>query len=244
MHQANRNLIVRVAKALGVGAEKFYCNIERYGNTSSASMLIAALGVVTGGGIPGRQAGGLRRVWGGLPLGRRHRRGPLTGLGRALQFRDVTKHTRRSLFRSLSALPALALRGQEKPCPPIRALTKGPKFHWFGYYRQARVRSLRPLCAVHGERLRESQTCGGRRDPGGDDRPRRRRPVDRTRDQPRLVLAARLHAAMVARVEDGSHLERSRRRPLRLPTYSTSRRASAAPCRARSTPSVRTVSGR
>ena len=42
LHQANRNLIVRVARALGVDAEKFYCNIERYGNTSSASMLIAA----------------------------------------------------------------------------------------------------------------------------------------------------------------------------------------------------------
>jgi 3-oxoacyl-[acyl-carrier-protein] synthase-3 len=27
---------------LGVPAERFYCNIERFGNTSSASMLIAA----------------------------------------------------------------------------------------------------------------------------------------------------------------------------------------------------------
>ena len=42
MHQANRNLIVRVAQALGVPAEKFYCNIAHCGNTSSASMLIAA----------------------------------------------------------------------------------------------------------------------------------------------------------------------------------------------------------
>ena len=42
MHQANQNLIVRVADALGVSAEKFYSNIRRYGNTSSASMLIAA----------------------------------------------------------------------------------------------------------------------------------------------------------------------------------------------------------
>jgi 3-oxoacyl-[acyl-carrier-protein] synthase III len=42
MHQANQNLIVRVADALGVAAEKFYSNIRRYGNTSSASMLIAA----------------------------------------------------------------------------------------------------------------------------------------------------------------------------------------------------------
>lgn len=42
MHQANQNLIDRVAKALEVGPEKFYSNIARYGNTSSASMLIAA----------------------------------------------------------------------------------------------------------------------------------------------------------------------------------------------------------
>jgi 3-oxoacyl-[acyl-carrier-protein] synthase-3 len=42
MHQANQNLIVRIADALGVAAEKFYSNIRRYGNTSSASMLIAA----------------------------------------------------------------------------------------------------------------------------------------------------------------------------------------------------------
>lgn len=42
MHQANQNLIVRVAQALEVAPEKFYSNISRYGNTSSASMLIAA----------------------------------------------------------------------------------------------------------------------------------------------------------------------------------------------------------
>jgi 3-oxoacyl-[acyl-carrier-protein] synthase-3 len=42
MHQANQNLISRVAQALGVPDAKFYSNIRRYGNTSSASMLIAA----------------------------------------------------------------------------------------------------------------------------------------------------------------------------------------------------------
>ena len=42
LHQANKNLIDRVAQSLGVPAERFYCNIQRYGNTSSASMLIAA----------------------------------------------------------------------------------------------------------------------------------------------------------------------------------------------------------
>ncbi len=42
MHQANQNLIDRVGRALGVPASRFYSNISRYGNTSSASMLIAA----------------------------------------------------------------------------------------------------------------------------------------------------------------------------------------------------------
>jgi 3-oxoacyl-[acyl-carrier-protein] synthase-3 len=42
MHQANRNLIDRVARAVGVSADRFPSNIAKYGNTSSASMLIAA----------------------------------------------------------------------------------------------------------------------------------------------------------------------------------------------------------
>jgi 3-oxoacyl-[acyl-carrier-protein] synthase-3 len=42
MHQANQNLMDRVARALDVEGARFYSNIRRYGNTSSASMLIAA----------------------------------------------------------------------------------------------------------------------------------------------------------------------------------------------------------
>ena len=42
MHQANQNLIDRVAQALGTEPARFFTNIRRYGNTSSASMLIAA----------------------------------------------------------------------------------------------------------------------------------------------------------------------------------------------------------
>jgi 3-oxoacyl-[acyl-carrier-protein] synthase-3 len=42
LHQANRNLLTRVAQALDVPAERFFCNIAKYGNTSSASLLIAA----------------------------------------------------------------------------------------------------------------------------------------------------------------------------------------------------------
>jgi 3-oxoacyl-[acyl-carrier-protein] synthase-3 len=42
MHQANLNLIARVAQALSVPESRFFRNVARYGNTSSASMLIAA----------------------------------------------------------------------------------------------------------------------------------------------------------------------------------------------------------
>jgi len=42
MHQANQNLIDGVARALQVPPARFYSNIRRYGNTSAASMLIAA----------------------------------------------------------------------------------------------------------------------------------------------------------------------------------------------------------
>lgn len=41
-HQANQNLMNRVAKALNVRNDCLYSNISKYGNTSSASMLIAA----------------------------------------------------------------------------------------------------------------------------------------------------------------------------------------------------------
>jgi len=42
LHQANQNLLARVAKSLGVPGERVFSNVARYGNTSSASMLIAA----------------------------------------------------------------------------------------------------------------------------------------------------------------------------------------------------------
>ncbi len=42
VHQANQNLLTRVAKALQVPPERVYSNVARYGNTSSASLLIAA----------------------------------------------------------------------------------------------------------------------------------------------------------------------------------------------------------
>jgi len=42
VHQANLNLLARVAKGLGVPQDRVFTNVERYGNTSSASMLLAA----------------------------------------------------------------------------------------------------------------------------------------------------------------------------------------------------------
>jgi 3-oxoacyl-[acyl-carrier-protein] synthase-3 len=42
LHQANSNLTTRVAKSLGVPADRFFSNIRHRGNTSSASLLIAA----------------------------------------------------------------------------------------------------------------------------------------------------------------------------------------------------------
>ena len=52
MHQANQNLIDRVAQSLGVDPARFYSNIRRYGNTSSASMLIAASERLAGEPLP------------------------------------------------------------------------------------------------------------------------------------------------------------------------------------------------
>lgn len=40
-HQANLRIIQAVAKRLGVGDDRVYCNIQRYGNTSSASIGLA-----------------------------------------------------------------------------------------------------------------------------------------------------------------------------------------------------------
>jgi len=40
-HQANRRIIDAIGKRLGISAEKVYVNIERFGNTSSASIPIA-----------------------------------------------------------------------------------------------------------------------------------------------------------------------------------------------------------
>jgi 3-oxoacyl-[acyl-carrier-protein] synthase-3 len=66
MHQANLNLIVRVARALKVPEDRFYSNIARYGNTSSASMLAAAAGAELSGRTLCLAAFGAGFHWGAL----------------------------------------------------------------------------------------------------------------------------------------------------------------------------------
>jgi 3-oxoacyl-[acyl-carrier-protein] synthase-3 len=53
LHQANQNLLSRVAKGLQVPVERVYSNVARYGNTSSASLLIAAAEWERDGGSAG-----------------------------------------------------------------------------------------------------------------------------------------------------------------------------------------------
>jgi 3-oxoacyl-[acyl-carrier-protein] synthase III len=42
LHQANKNLLLKVARSLHVPESRVFSNVEQYGNTSSASLLIAA----------------------------------------------------------------------------------------------------------------------------------------------------------------------------------------------------------
>jgi hypothetical protein len=44
------------------------------------------------------------------------------------------KLTRRTFLGQAAGLAASAAFGQDEKLPPVRALTKGPQFHWFGYY--------------------------------------------------------------------------------------------------------------
>jgi 3-oxoacyl-[acyl-carrier-protein] synthase-3 len=52
LHQANQNLTIRIARSLRVSEQRFVSNIHKYGNTSSASMLIAATEWMYNASIP------------------------------------------------------------------------------------------------------------------------------------------------------------------------------------------------
>ena len=42
--------------------------------------------------------------------------------------------TRRTILQSLAAMLPFGARAQAENLPSVRAITRGPKFHWFGYY--------------------------------------------------------------------------------------------------------------
>lgn len=55
-HQANQRIIAQAAKRLQVDESRFFCNLERYGNTSAASVPIALCEAAEGGRFrPGEQ---------------------------------------------------------------------------------------------------------------------------------------------------------------------------------------------
>ena len=109
--------------------------------------------------------------------------------------------------------------------------------------RQAAVRPDGPLRAGARDGFRASLAAPGRCDPGRDGGPGGRRPVDRAGHVPRLELAAGLHAPVGARLGERGHLERPRRRPLRLPRAGHPDRPASARCRIRSIASAPTAAG-
>ncbi len=68
-HQANQRIIDRAAKNLGIPSERFYSNLARYGNTSSASIPLALCEAVTEGHIQPNQTLALVGFGGGLTWG-------------------------------------------------------------------------------------------------------------------------------------------------------------------------------
>jgi len=68
-HQANLRIIQAVAERLGVDKEKMYCNIQRYGNTSAASIPIALDEAIQTGCIHSGDIVVLNACGGGLTWG-------------------------------------------------------------------------------------------------------------------------------------------------------------------------------
>ena len=109
---------------------------------------------------------------------------------------------RRDFLKSLATLPAVAAAlAQGENLPPVRALTRGPKFHWFGYYDKLQFDPTSRYVLGMEVGFEHRYPGARRRDRGGHDRPGGRRPLDRPGREPRLVLAAGLHAAMAPRLE-------------------------------------------
>ena len=86
-HQANQRIIDHAAKHLGLPPEKVFLNIERYGNTSAASIPIGLAEAVESGRLEPGMTVLMSAVGGGHHVGlRRARRGPERGLGVRLAF--------------------------------------------------------------------------------------------------------------------------------------------------------------
>lgn len=68
-HQANRRIIVPVGETLGLPPEKVVINVDRYGNTSSASIPIALAELVASGRVQRDQLIGMAAIGGGLHYG-------------------------------------------------------------------------------------------------------------------------------------------------------------------------------
>ena len=50
-HQANMRIVEAIGGRLGLGADRVYCNLERYGNTSAASIPVALAEAVRNGRV-------------------------------------------------------------------------------------------------------------------------------------------------------------------------------------------------
>ena len=59
--------------------------------------------------------------------------------------------------------------------PPVRQITRGPRFHWFGYYDKLQFSPDNRFVLGNRGRLRAPLAHGRRRDRGGHDRPARER---------------------------------------------------------------------
>jgi len=68
-HQANLRIIQAVADRLGLGMDKVHCNVQRFGNTSAASIPIALDEAVRQGKIHDNDVIVLNACGGGLTWG-------------------------------------------------------------------------------------------------------------------------------------------------------------------------------
>lgn len=68
-HQANRRIIEQASKSCKIPKEKFFMNLDRYGNTSAASIGIALDELITGGGVENKDKIILVGFGGGMTSG-------------------------------------------------------------------------------------------------------------------------------------------------------------------------------